>query len=167
MTINWRCGRRKAAGAAAAIVIATAAIAGFEGYVPYVYRDAVGVQTYCYGETKNPQPGHRYTKQECTAKLKARVEYFDKGVRRYIHVPLPAKTEAAFISFAYNVGLGAFGSSTLVRLANAGDLVGACNQLPRWNKAGGRVLKGLTVRRGEERELCLEGVREASRKRTG
>lgn len=155
--------RRHAAGGAAVaavLAIATPFIGHFEGLVLHVYPDAVGVPTYCYGETQDPRPGHRYTKVECDALLSGRLAEYDAGVRRCITRPLPAKTEAAFVSMAYNVGLGAFCSSTLARKANAGDLAGACAELSKWDKAGGRVLKGLTVRRGAERALCLEGVTE-------
>ena len=150
---------KKTAGTAAgAIALATALVASFEGYVPYVYRDGGGVRTYCYGETQNPEPGRKYTRRECDALLAARIREFDQAVTKCVHVALPEKTRAAFVSFAYNVGPGAFCSSTLARLANAGDLAGACNQLPRWNHDNGRVVKGLTIRRGKERALCLEGV---------
>lgn len=159
--INWlRNNKRKAGGAAAAVALATTLVAGLEGYVPYVYHDSVGVATYCYGETQNPRPGHHYTKQECTAQLKKRVAEFDAAVRSCIRVPLPAKSEAAFTSTAYNIGKGAFCSSSMVRLANAGRLTAACDFLSHYNRAGGHVLRGLTVRRGKERELCLEGAQE-------
>jgi lysozyme len=64
----------------------------------------------------------------------------------------------ALVSFTYNVGAGAFRTSTLLKKLNAGDTVGACNQLPRWNKAGGKVLPGLTRRRAAEQALCLKGA---------
>jgi len=47
--------------------------------------------------------------------------------------------------------------STLQKKAKANDWVGACNELIRWNKAGGRELKGLTLRRKNEQQLCLYG----------
>ena len=71
---------------------------------------------------------------------------------------IPVKAKIAFVSWAYNVGTGAACRSTLVRKANAGDIAGACDELPRWNKAGGRVIRGLTNRRLSERKLCLEGL---------
>ena len=62
---------------------------------------------------------------------------------------------AALVSFTYNVGSGALNSSTLLRRLNAGDTFGAANEFLRWNRAGGRVLAGLTRRRREERALFL------------
>ena len=50
--------------------------------------------------------------------------------------------------------------STLVRMVNRGDNAGACNQLPRWNRADGRVVQGLTNRRNAERDLCRFGLEE-------
>jgi GH24 family phage-related lysozyme (muramidase) len=61
----------------------------------------------------------------------------------------------AFTDATYNLGPSVVCGSDLQRLANAGDLPGACNQLPRWNKAGGKVVDGLTQRREMERRICL------------
>lgn len=151
---------RSTKAAIGAVGLATALVAGFEGYVNHVYSDSVGVATYCYGETLNPQPGKTYSRQECDTQLAGRVQQFDTGVRACVHAALPVKVEAAFDSMAYNIGIGAFCGSTLARKANAGDLAGACNEMPKWDRAGGQVLKGLTVRRGAEQGLCLEGVAE-------
>jgi len=71
---------------------------------------------------------------------------------------LPEGVQVAFLSWSYNVGTGAACRSTLVRRANAGDMPGACYQLPRWNRASGMVVSGLTNRRGAERTLCLESL---------
>ena len=71
---------------------------------------------------------------------------------------LPLKMRAAFTDFTLNAGGGAFCRSSIARLANVGDLVGACQQLPRWIYAGGHVLPGLVRRRAEERELCVAGA---------
>ncbi len=59
----------------------------------------------------------------------------------------------AMVSFAYNVGTGAFKDSTLLRKFNAWDVEGAANEFKRWNKAGGKVLQGLIVRRKREENL--------------
>lgn len=145
-------------GAVLAVLVPFTAVR--EGFVNHVYRDSVGVATYCYGETLNPQAGRIYTRAECDAKLADRLAEFDGAVISCVTTPLPLKTRAAFDDLAYNIGKGAFCGSTLARKANAGDLTGACNEMPRWNRAGGMVLKGLSLRRGDERALCLEGVAE-------
>lgn len=136
-----------------------AMVGGFEGLRTYAYRDPVGIPTICFGETRGVQMGDTATVAECKTMLGDRLLEFSAGVDRCLTVRVPDKTYAAFVSFAYNVGVGAFCGSTLARKANAGDIRGACDQLPRWNRAGVLVLPGLTKRRAEERALCLEGLR--------
>lgn len=70
-------------------------------------------------------------------------------------VELTANEAAACTSLAYNIGLNAFSKSTLVRKLVAGDRAGAAEQFLRWNKAGGRVMPGLTNRRQDERRLFV------------
>jgi lysozyme len=69
---------------------------------------------------------------------------------------------AAYTSFTYNVGVGAFEKSTLLRKLNGGDRVAACNELPRWVYARGVKLPGLVNRRREEQALCLSGLADAN-----
>jgi lysozyme len=90
--------------------------------------------------------------------LGSRVVEFSAGVDRCLVARVPDESYAAFLSFAYNVGTGAFCKSTMAKKANAGDLLGACNEFPKWNKAAGIVLPGLTTRRQDERALCLRGL---------
>jgi lysozyme len=60
-----------------------------------------------------------------------------------------------YISLSYNIGTGAFCKSTLVKKLNAGDYIGACNQILLWDKYQGKPLAGLTKRRQEENKKCL------------
>lgn len=62
----------------------------------------------------------------------------------------------ALVSLTYNIGEQAFKDSTLLAKLNKGDIKGAAEQFPRWNKGGGQVLKGLVRRRADERELFLK-----------
>src|SRR5690606_30423679 len=65
----------------------------------------------------------------------------------------------ALVSFSYNIGLGSLKSSTLLkRVNNNPQDADICNQFSRWNKAGGKVLLGLTRRRKEEAELYFKEV---------
>ena len=151
------------AGVAAVLAIATPFVGDFEGLRLYVYPDPAtkgAPWNSCYGETNNPQFGHTYTVAECNAQLAARLAEFDAGVRGCVHVPMPVKVEAAFLSTAYNIGVPGFCHSSIAGLANTGDLKAACNRLPAFNRAGSQVLPGLTLRRGAEQALCLEGVAE-------
>lgn len=140
----------------AAVSIAVSMAAAFEGYVPVARPDPIGVPTYCYGETTNVQPGRVFTKDECKALLKVRIAQFANGIDKCITVEVPDKALASFIDLSYNIGTGAFCKSTLVKKLNAGDLAAACNEIMKWNRAGGRVLRGLTIRRRAEAEQCLE-----------
>lgn len=147
---------RSAGWLGAALVV----VAAFEGLRTEAYRDVVGVPTICYGETQGVRMGDTATTAECQTMLAERVAEFDAGLTRCLPAlpTLPDRTRAALASWAYNVGLGNACKSTLVRRANAGDLAGACNELPRWNRAGGKVVRGLTRRRAEERAMCLAGL---------
>lgn len=84
---------------------------------------------------------------------------FDKDTDRFeaaVEKAAPTATDnqfAAMVSLAYNVGIGNFTGSTLLKLHNAGDYEGAAQQFKRWNRAAGKVLKGLTRRRLAEEEL--------------
>ena len=134
-------------------------VAGFEGLRTYAYRDAVGIPTICFGETRGVKMGDRKTTEQCRAMLGDRLLEFEQGMNACLKAQVPDGAYAAFLSFSYNVGTGAFCKSTLVRKANAGDLRGACNELMKWDKAAGIRLAGLTRRRVDERALCLEGLK--------
>jgi len=121
-------------------------------------RLALGVWTVCYGETKGVQPGDRHSQAECDAMLKREIVSYEAQLDRCLKHPVPMGMKIALVSWTYNVGAGAACRSTLVRLANTGDLIGACNQLPRWNRAGGKVWRGLTNRRMSERQMCLTAL---------
>lgn len=148
-------------GGAGAVAIAAALLGGHDGlegrrYIPY--RDVAGVLTICDGHTgKDIIPGKRYTDAECDALLDKDLKRVKAQVDPLIKVSIPESERAAFYSFAYNVGTGAFARSTLLKKLNAGDHAGACNELKRWTYAGGRQWKGLVTRREIEREVCAWG----------
>ncbi|MES2667414.1 MAG: lysozyme [Pseudomonadota bacterium] len=146
------------AGSAAAIALAASLIAPWEGVELRAYRDIVGVPTVCYGETRGVTMADRYTLAECQTQLAVGVAQFEAAIRPCLPAVLPQPTRASFISAAYNIGSFGFCKSTMARRALAGDLRGACEALMMWNKAGGKVVKGLTNRRKAERELCLSGL---------
>lgn len=154
--------RTKVAGGAGAAVVslAVAFIAPWEGRELRAYRDIVGVPTICYGETRGVKIGDTATEAECKTMLALAVVEFATAIKPCLPPVLPEKTRAAFVSAAYNIGSRAFCGSSMARKAKAGDLRGACESLMLWNKAGGRVIKGLTNRRAAERRLCIEGLAE-------
>lgn len=150
-------------GLSAALVLAGAGtVSYYEGVSNKAYLDPVGIWTICYGETKGVDKGDYKTDEECLDSLAEELTEHHKKMGMYIKTPISEKEEAAYLSFTYNVGVGAFSKSTLLKKLNNGDRVGACNQLLRWDKAGGKKLRGLTLRRQSENKLCLEGVQESN-----
>jgi lysozyme len=152
---------KAAAGVAAVLTAAaliTPRIAGWEGWRLGSYRDVAGVVTACAGATKGVVPGRRFTDRHCMDLLARDVVEHGMAIDRCIAGPLPAASRAAFTSLAYNIGAANFCRSTLVKKLNAGDLRGACAEISRWNRAGGRILPGLVRRRAEERTYCEGGL---------
>ena len=143
--------------AGGAMAIAVALIGGHDGlegreYVPY--RDVVGVLTVCDGHTgKDIIPSKRYSDAECDALLHQDLIPVFAAIDRIVKVPMSDFRKAALASFGYNVGITAMTNSTMVKKLNRGDTSGACDELRRWIKAGGKVWKGLVNRREVEREL--------------
>lgn len=130
----------------------------FEGWRSTAYRDAVGVLTIGYGHTSaagkpEVKSGMKITKEQGEEILRRDVEKFSAGVKAVVKVSLTDNQFGALVSFSYNVGLGNFRKSSVLRVVNAGQLSRVPDRLALWNKAGGRVLKGLVRRRGEEGEL--------------
>lgn len=150
------------AGSTVAMASAVSFVGTWEGLRTESYRDIVGVWTVCYGETKGVRAGDRYSKAECDAMLAAQIVAYEVQLDRCLTAPVPVGMKIALVSWTYNVGVGAACRSTLVRKANSGDLAGACNELPRWNRAGGRIVQGLSNRRISERSMCLEALAEAA-----
>lgn len=152
-----------ATGLVAAVALsASVLVKPWEGLETTAYKDVVGVWTVCYGETLGVRPGDKYTKAECEQKLAARLMVDYAAPLSKCAGPnfttANVKVQAALISWTYNVGVGAACKSTLVRELKAGNMLAACRQLLSWNKAGGKVVKGLTNRRQAELKVCLEGV---------
>lgn len=143
------------------MAIATALAIPAEGLRQVAYRDPVGVLTICYGSTTDVRPGQYAPLSECKDRLDFEMWSFVMAVERCAP-GLPAHQLAAFSDAAFNVGERIVcdpATSTLARKLAAGDVVGACNELPRWDKArvaGVMVsLPGLTKRRAKERAVCL------------
>lgn len=145
-------------GGSCAIAIAAVMLGnadGLESRRYYAYQDVVGVWTVCDGHTGNDiRRGHRYTDKECDALLQSDLRKVASAIDPLIKVSIPETTRAALYSFTYNVGAGAFASSTLLKKLNSGDVSGACKELERWTYAGGVQWKGLMNRRDIEYEVC-------------
>lgn len=155
-------GSRKVALAAA---LATALAVPAEGLRQVAYYDPPGVLTVCYGTTgKDVVKGRVYTIDECKALLNREMLKAVQAVERCAP-NAPVNVTAAFGDASYNLGEKIAcdtTASTAARKLAQGDWVGACQELPKWDKA--RVagvlvpLPGLTKRREAERQLCIQGL---------
>ncbi len=127
----------------------------FEGLRLKAYKCPAGVWTIGYGSTgPGITAGLTWTLDQAKDRLKKDVETFAAGVAKIAGTCTQGQFDA-LVSFAYNVGLGALKSSTLLRKHLAGDYAGAAREFAKWNKAGGKVLAGLTTRRVAETALYL------------
>lgn len=135
----------------------------FEGLKLKAYKDSVGIWTVGFGnifnlDTGNPiKEGDEITLETAERWLKIEVDNLQAKMRKVITVPLNDNQWTALTSLAYNIGFGAFKRSTLLRLLNAGaSKEEVAKQFLRWNKAGGKEVKGLTNRRQAESNLFLK-----------
>lgn len=143
--------------AALAILITAWFVKPWEGDAPTGYRDIVNVATACYGHTgRDVVVGKTYSRQQCQDWLESDVGIAVEGADRCVTTPLKANQLAAFGSLAFNIGVAQFCRSSIARLANAGDLVGACKAIGLYVYAGGRKVQGLVNRRRGEIALCLD-----------
>jgi lysozyme len=150
---------------AGAAAVATALFtAGWEGNSPKVYTDPVGIKTVCVGhaytgpEGQPLRAGEVYSDDVCSYLLGQDILTAQKAVAARVRVPLSAGETLAYTDFVFNVGAGSFGSSTLLRLLNAGKHGEACRELLKWVYGGGQKLPGLVKRRQAEYTSCLSDL---------
>lgn len=102
--------------------------------------------------------GTVWTKEQCDLRFVQHLAKFEEGVRDALGKAATSQPQFdAMVCFAYNVGVGAFSGSTLLKMHKAGDFDGAAKQFLRWNKNDGKVMRGLTRRRSAEAELYRSG----------
>lgn len=138
-------------------------VSNWEGFEPCAYQDIVGVWTIGYGHTRTAKPGMCITHAKAKSLLSEELTEYRSGVRKYFSETtktcrMTAKRDAAYTSLAFNIGYDRAGQSTATKRLNKGDIEGGCDALTWWNRAGGRVIRGLVNRRLEERDYCLEGL---------
>lgn len=143
---------------AASLALATPLVAKFEGQETEAYLDPVGIVTICYGHTETAKLGQRKAPDECKALLERDLEQHVRAAASLVQVPVTPTQLAALGSLTYNIGPGNLAKSTLLRKLNAGDYCGAGAEFPRWNKAKGKVLRGLIARRLAEQALFMENL---------
>lgn len=142
-------------------------IAGFEGYSATCYNDPAGYATIGYGHLLHLSPCNKkdrklfWSKKTALKKLALKVKSFSRGADKLVKVPINSNMKIALTSLTYNIGLGAFKDSTLLKKLNKGNYKGALRQFKVWNKAvvEGRVvvLPGLVTRRAAEAKLFRKG----------
>lgn len=132
----------------------------FEGLCLKAYKCPAGVWTIGYGHTQGVKEGDTITEIEAENLLKRDVCNFEINVRASVVANLNDHQYDALTSFAYNVGLGAFRKSTLLRIINKGNASedDIRKQFDRWVYAGGKALPGLVRRRHAEADLYFTAI---------
>ena len=127
----------------------------FEGCELEAYKCPAGVWTIGYGHTKGIQPGMVITEETANDMLVEELEEYVNYINSMVKCPLSQNQFDALVSWVYNLGPANLQASTLLKVLNAGDYAGVPAQIMRWNKAGGKVLEGLTRRRQAEANLFM------------
>lgn len=144
----------------ASVTLSASALVGIaihEGYRESAYIPIVGdVPTLGFGDTHNVKMGDKTDPIRALVRLSEHTESFQRDLKKCIgDVPMYQYEWDAVVSWAYNVGTGAACKSTLVKHLKMRDYPAACAELLKWNKFNGKELKGLTVRRQQEYNLCI------------
>ena len=133
----------------------------FEGWSSEPYLDPIGIPTIGYGSIWDLQGdrvtmNHRdITKEEGTLLMRRELSHIYRAIDKLITYPINENQFSALVSFTYNLGSGRLQSSTLRQKLNRGDVEGAAGEFPKWRRAGGKIFRGLVLRRAEERDLFL------------
>lgn len=133
----------------------------FEGCKLTAYQDIVGIYTIGFGTTAmadlgiTPAKGMTITQERAEDLLRQGVDKFAATVDALVTANVNANQFGACVSLAYNIGPTAFAKSTVLRELNAGNYDKAALSFQMWNKAGGKVVKGLINRRNDEVTLFL------------
>lgn len=144
----------------AAITLSASALVAIimsEGYSEKAYIPVPGdVHTIGFGTTAGVKPGDTITPHKALARAASDISKFEGALKQCVTVPLTQGEYDAYISLSYNIGSGAFCRSTLVKKLNKQEYQGACEEILRWDQQQGKRLPGLTKRRQEEYNKCLD-----------
>jgi len=133
----------------------------FEGFESSPYLCPASIPTIGFGSTRYADgtpvklADHSISMDEAIELLYATLSTYEDAVNKNVKAPINQNQFDALVSFAYNVGANNFAKSTLLKKLNKADYLGAADELLRWNRGGGKVLKGLVLRRDAERSLFL------------
>tara|TARA_R100001377_G_C3171867_1_gene103372 strand:+ start:554 stop:991 length:438 start_codon:yes stop_codon:yes gene_type:complete len=128
----------------------------FEGCELTAYRCSANVLTIAYGRIKGVKEGDTCTKEQAEEWLHEELIEYESYINDMVEVSLLQNQFDALVSWVYNLGPSNLKSSTLLKVLNSGEYKSVPEQIKRWNKAGGKVLEGLTRRRQAE-ALLFEG----------
>tara|TARA_R100000951_G_scaffold99275_1_gene89556 strand:- start:1455 stop:1892 length:438 start_codon:yes stop_codon:yes gene_type:complete len=128
----------------------------FEGCRLEAYEDAVGVPTIAYGRIKDVKMGDSCTQAQAEAWLDEELHEYEGYINDAVTVALTQNQFDSLVSWVYNLGPSNLKSSTMLKVLNKEQYADVPEQIQRWNKAGGKVLEGLTKRRNAE-ALLFEG----------
>ena len=129
----------------------------FEGCRLKAYQDSVDVWTIGYGHTEGVYEGMEISQHQADIMLGSDLVKYANYINEYVTVSLNPNQFDALTSWVYNLGPGNLKSSTMLKVLNEGNYDDVPFQIKRWNKAGGKVLKGLVRRREAEAELFATG----------
>lgn len=125
----------------------------YEGLYLEAYLCPAGIPTIGYGHTLNVRMGQKISEIQADLYLDHDFEEAEEQVKGAVKVPLTPQQLGALTSFVFNLGIGQFKKSTLLKKLNAGDYQGAAREFDKWVFANGKRLLGLIKRRAEERKL--------------
>lgn len=108
-----------------------------------------------FGTTDGVKLGDTITPPKALQRALTDVQKFEGALKQCVTVPLSQNEYDSLTQLAYNIGTGAFCKSTLVRKLNAYDYAGACAEIRKWDRFQGKPLRGLTLRREREYQLCI------------
>lgn len=139
-------------------------LANFEALKLKAYLDTAGIPTIGYGTIKYPNGkrvklGDKITKEQAMEYKLHDLKEFEGTVNSAVSVPLEQHQYDVLVSLAYNIGSGAFKSSTLLKKLNKGDYNGAADAFLSWVNSGGKRTQGLVNRRTKERDIFLNGYK--------
>ena len=147
---------RFAIGALALSASGLIGILGYEGYSETAYIPVPGDKvTIGFGTTEGVKLGDTITPEKAIERAYRDIQKTESAIHKCVHVPLSQKEYDSYSSLAYNIGVNAFCSSTLVKKLNAGDYEGACKEIKRWVFIDGKVNQGLVNRREKEFKTCI------------
>jgi lysozyme len=135
----------------------TQKICEYEGFRDKAYKDSAGIWTIGFGSIKVDgipvQQGQTITREKAVLQMQQDLAWAQTAVNKLVRVGLAQHQFDALVSLVYNIGETNFSKSTLLKHLNQQNFILAAQEFPKWNKAGGKIVQGLTNRRLAEKEM--------------